>query len=52
MVFLFSCENIGLRQHDKDVAGMGFHFNSLIAAVVHPSAKYHAGGGTSPPPAT
>jgi hypothetical protein len=43
------CEIIGLRELYKDIAGMVFHFYSPIAAVVHLSAKCHAGGGTSPP---
>jgi hypothetical protein len=46
-----SCEIIGLRERHKDIAGMVFHFNSPISAFVHLSAKCHAGGGTSPPPA-
>jgi hypothetical protein len=45
------CEIIGLREHLKVIAGMEFHFSSPISAFVHLSAKCHAGGGTSPPPA-
>jgi hypothetical protein len=45
-------EIIGLREHPMVIAGVEFHFNSPIAAVVHLSAKCHAGGGASPPPAT
>lgn len=43
MVFTFSCEIVGLREHLKAIADMEFHFNSPMAAVVHLSMKYSDG---------
>jgi hypothetical protein len=43
MVFEFSCEVVGLRDHLEDAAEIEFQFNSPMAAVVHLSKKYSDG---------
>jgi hypothetical protein len=43
MVFKFSCEIAGLREHLKEVSDMEFHFDSPMTAVVRLSAKYSDG---------
>jgi hypothetical protein len=44
-------EIIDFREQFKNIAGMEFNFESLMAAIVRLNMKNHAGGGTAPPPA-